>query len=527
MDDYSFSTGFCEFFGILVNQVIELRKCFIKYQLNSPSSQVSLPHSGLNSFFANACKIALPPYICQTKATFMKLKTNLIALFLILSVQLGMAQEANETNKEASTKVKTGWTFGALPAVSYDTDLGFQYGALVNLFYFGDGSTYPKYMHSVYAEVSRYTKGSGINRFFIDSEHLIPKIRTTVDVSYLTEKALDFYGFNGYEAVFNKEWQTTDDPAYISRMFYRHERNTFKATADFQGKLGDSKFRWVVGAGILNHKIGPVDIARLNKGKDPADQLPDVPGLYQKYVDWGVIKANEKDGGWANHLKVGLVYDTRDFEPNPMKGMWSEVVLLSAPSFLGNGDFGFTKFSATHRQYFTLVEDKLSFVYRINYQGTIAGKAPFFIQPYVINSFNNSSNIDGLGGSKSLRGVVRNRVVGDGAAFANAEFRWKVFRTNILNQNFYLGLNVFGDAGRVVQKMDLDLSGVPNTLVIGGKTYNKSEFFSGEDEGFHSTAGAGLGFVLNENFIVAVDYGRALDKRDGKGGMYIGLNYLF
>lgn len=96
----------------------------------------------------------------------MKLKTNLIALFLILSVQLGMAQEANETNKETSAKVKTGWTFGALPAVSYNTDLGFQYGALVNLFYFGDGSTYPKYMHSVYAEVSRYTKGSGINRFF-------------------------------------------------------------------------------------------------------------------------------------------------------------------------------------------------------------------------------------------------------------------------------------------------------------------------------------------------------------------------
>ena len=51
--------------------------------------------------------------------------------------------------------VKTGWTFGALPAVSYNTDLGFQYGGLVNLYYFGDGSTYPNYMHSVYAEVSR------------------------------------------------------------------------------------------------------------------------------------------------------------------------------------------------------------------------------------------------------------------------------------------------------------------------------------------------------------------------------------
>lgn len=441
---------------------------------------------------------------------------------------MAYGQDALDEKPKKGEKVKTGWTFGALPAMSYNTDLGFQYGALVNLFFFGDGSTYPEYLHSVYAEVSRYTKGSGINRFFIDSKHLIPNIRTTFDVSYLTEKALDFYGFNGYEAVFNKAWQTTDDPAYISRMFYRHERNTFKMTLDFQGRItSNNKFRWVLGFGLLNHKIGSVDIERLNKGKKDADKLPDLPGLYDKYVEWGVIKANEKDGGWANHLKLGLVYDTRDFEPNPMKGLWSEVVLLTAPNFLGNGDFGFTKLSATHRQYFTLINDKLSFVYRLNYQGTIAGKAPFYFQPYVINSFNNSSNIDGLGGSKSLRGVVRNRVVGDGTAFANAEFRWKVFRTQILNQNFYLGFNTIADAGLVVQKMDLDLSGVPETFDLDGKTYTKMQFFSGDDEGLHTSAGVGLRFVLNDNFIVAFDYGRAFDKRDGRGGIYIGLNYLF
>ena len=30
-------------------------------------------------------------------------------------------------------ETKTGWNFGALPAVTYSTDQGFQYGALVNL----------------------------------------------------------------------------------------------------------------------------------------------------------------------------------------------------------------------------------------------------------------------------------------------------------------------------------------------------------------------------------------------------------
>ena len=55
---------------------------------------------------------------------------------------------------------KEGWNFGALPTTTYDTDLGFQYGALVDLYNYGDGSRYPKYNHKLYFEVSRFTKGS-------------------------------------------------------------------------------------------------------------------------------------------------------------------------------------------------------------------------------------------------------------------------------------------------------------------------------------------------------------------------------
>ena len=47
-------------------------------------------------------------------------------------------------------KVKTGWTFGALPSVAFDADLGFQGGALANIYYYGDGSQYPEYIHSLY-----------------------------------------------------------------------------------------------------------------------------------------------------------------------------------------------------------------------------------------------------------------------------------------------------------------------------------------------------------------------------------------
>lgn len=417
-------------------------------------------------------------------------------------------------------KVKTGWTFGALPAISYNSDLGFQYGALVNFFYYGDGTTFPKYKHSIYGEISRFTKGSGTNRFFYDSEYLIPNIRVTTDVSYLTEKALDFYGFNGFDAIFNPMW--ADDEAgaeYISRMFYRHERQMFRFMTDFQGDLPVRNMRWVAGFGILHTTVGPVDIDAMNRGRDSDELLPDTAGLFEKYVDWGIISEDESDGGWSNNIKLGVVYDTRDFEPNPMQGIWSELVLFAAPGFLGNGDYGFYKISATHRQYFTLVEDRLSFAYRLNYQGTIGGNVPFYMQPYMINSFSNTSNIDGLGGSKTVRGMLRNRVVGDAFAFGNAEFRWKFFRTIVLGQNLYLGLNTFVDGGQVVRKIDANKEHVPDEM--------KNSLFAPGEESLHLTYGAGLRVVLNENFIVAVDYGRPIDERDGPGGLYIGLNYLF
>jgi hypothetical protein len=44
----------------------------------------------------------------------------------------------------------------------------------------------------------------------------------------------------------------------------------------------------------------------------------------------------------------------------------------------------------------------------------------------------------------------------------------------------------------------------------------------------HIGYGGGVHLVLNQNFIVAVDYGMALKETDGVGGnLYIGLNFLF
>ncbi len=184
-------------------------------------------------------------WISITKFRFLSL--SFILLFCFFSV-----------NSFSQEKVKKGFGFGAIPAISFDSDLGFQYGAVVNLYHYGDGSRYPKYDHSLYMEYSRYTKGTGINRIMYDSERLLPNIRTTVDVTYLTDQMMDFYGFNGYQTKYDADLSKT------VRNFYKNERNMFRVKADFQGSFGESKFGWVAGYTFYNFAIDSVNIDKLN-----------------------------------------------------------------------------------------------------------------------------------------------------------------------------------------------------------------------------------------------------------------------
>ncbi len=452
----------------------------------------------------------------------MKIKYLIISWFLLFAL-LSFGQNPLDSSTNVSgDKIKKGLNIGALPSILYNSDLGFQYGALAQLFNYGKGEHYPGYIWSVYAEVARTTKGGGINQFTFDAQNLLPhKIRWITDVSYLTQQALNFYGFNGYQAIYNPDFEEDNSPEYISRMFYRLERKLTRIATVGRGRLAMNNLFWLAGFSYYDIRIHSVDIDRLNKGKDDEDKLPDVPGLYDKYIDWGIISSEEKNGGQIKLLKLGLVFDTRDNEPNPMSGMWSEALFAIVPEFLGNKGHAYTKLALVYRQYLTLVKDKLSLAGRVAYQGTISGHTPFYMQSYMIESYPKTTTIDGLGGKRTLRGVLLNRVVGDGILLGNIETRWKFHKTYYARQNFCFTLNAFFDAGRVVHNIDVDLSNVPETDV------NKYFDTSIKEDSFHFSAGLGVHFAMNQNFVFGIDYGRALDKRDGSGGVYIGLNYIF
>ncbi|MZP55928.1 MAG: hypothetical protein GT600_10820, partial [Bacteroidales bacterium] len=175
---------------------------------------------------------------------------------------------------------------------------------------------------------------------------------------------------------------------------------------------------------------------------------------------------------------------------------------------------------------FTIKENDLSFVYRLGYQTTLSGTVPFFYQSQVITSRLTGATNEGLGGSSTLRGVLRNRVVGDGFLLGNFELRWKPVYFRFLKQDCYLGINAFYDFGIITDKIELP-GNLETRFDNNLKNYDFDDFFNPGSESLHQCAGISIMPVMNQNFVIAIDLGKSFNKQDGNIGFSFGLNYLF
>jgi hypothetical protein len=438
-------------------------------------------------------------------------RTGLIAFILFFAINPASGQE------KVKEKMKDGWSFGFFPVFGYDSNTGTKLGGILKLFDYGDGTAYPRYDQAFNLEISRTTKGQGINQLTYDSRTLIPYFRVMGEASYLTEKILDFYGFNGYNAWYSSDYTTEGNPLYISPVFYKMERELLKLRVEIIGKITGDNIKWFGGFEYMNNNLDTVDVNNINKGKDEADFLPySEGGLYGRFVRWGLIKPDQVDGGQAGVFKIGAKYDTRDNEANPMKGLWTDIQVLFSPGFMSDG-YTYARIAFTHRQYFTLIPKRVNFGYRISYQAKIGGEMPFYMLPLVYNSAPQLT-LSGLGGSRTIRGILRNRVVGEDFVYGNAELRWKVFRTVLFNQNLYLALSGYADAGMITGKYNLPEISDPEGIEWLAK---------GEKEEMHTSYGWGIHGALNENFIVSLNYAWANDPRDGVKGTYLQMSFNF
>lgn len=473
------------------------------------------------------------------------MKKYLLFLFAALSLAAS-AQTVDSTGR----KIKTGWNFGVLPSVAFDADYGFQGGLLTNIYFYGDGSQYPEYIHSLYAEAAYTTKRRGIFRLNYDSKYLIPNHRLTLDATYLPDAMCDFYGFNGFQSVFNQgwgNWKQLDTAQYLSRAFYKMRRELYRLAADMEGEIS-GPLHWNGGLGVLGYSVDECDIESLNRGKDPFDPSqphwaqnaldPDVVGLYEQYVDWGLIRPEEAHGGWHPYLRGGLSFDTRDKRQGPTRGIYADAFLTYNSAFGQLKDYNNLQLNFTWRHYVPLAGQRLTFAYRIGTQNRLLGQVPFYANSYLNTQFIQRVLYEGLGGGNSLRGILANRILADGFAYANLELRARVLEFEAGKQHIFVGLNPFLDLGMVTQAYRQEE--IEELLQQNGLgTSELADYFwcDGADDvihHLHMAAGCGLKVGMNENFVLSVDWAtpignplfRAQDNNK-TSNLYIKMGYLF
>lgn len=460
-------------------------------------------------------------------------------LFILSLALLFVCNTANAQETEQKQEItKTGYNFGPLPAVAFDADKGFQLGALLNIYDFGDGSTYPNTRQQWYFEASFFTKGSQLFVISYDTKFLIPGVRFSTALAITNDKAMDFYGFNGYQSYYDYERVQAgkDGEDYLYTPKYRVNRLAALFKTDFIGNLWDNKLFWEAGYHLSHFKQDAINRTKINKNKEDNEIFPDEePTLYELYRQWGIIPDDVAEGGTNSTVRLGLLFDTRDKEGAPSKGIWAETHVTLAPKWLGTTNPYF-KYSATWRHYLPIVKnDKLTFAYRLNYQGTFGKEAPYYVLPY-ITTMGQSYDRDGMGGFRTIRGIMRNRVQGLDMASYNAELRWRFISFALANQNISLGLNCFSDGTMVTKAYDMSFARNINDFASGDE-YNKilGNYNSYINKGLdkdrpHITLGGGFRFIMNQNFIVCLEYGKPVgkySKQDGNGAFYINTGYLF
>ena len=438
-------------------------------------------------------------------------KLFLIAIALLASASLLSAQEEKE--------VKTGWSMGILPCATYSADNGLQYGAFGDVYYYGDGSTYPDPLHKISWEASHFTKGKTRLYLGYDSKYLIPNMRVNASLTFVNDPMYNFWGFNGPASLSDYNlWANKKD--YTPGInYYGMSRKMYRGLVNVQGRLADN-LNWAAGVNIWKWEMGDMRESEKNENRYSIENT-----LYRDYIAIGAIHEDEAQGGWATEMNVGLVYDSRDIEAAPNKGVWAEAYL--------NGDpfRKYLKACAYFRNYIDIpihipAGDPV-FAYRLAWQQTIAGETPFYMIQNVPLLVQRNMISEGFGSSNTIRGIRENRILTEGFAWANMELRVKLVSFKAANQFFYIAVNPFFDAGVITKDYRNDAfaltTAVPKTYRPMNKIYDETKIgdivYSG---------GAGLKIAMNQNFIVSVEVAHCFyQPLNADLWIGIGINYQF
>lgn len=417
---------------------------------------------------------------------------------------------------------KEGGYFTGLPLLNSDPNAGIGYGIRVFYFYNGEKTRplfeYTPYKFRVFAQYFQTTRNNQYQDLSFDAPFIFDtRWRVRADLIYEKNTNLLYFGV-GEKTLQPLSYLERNDPTgrqVRNATFDEYSENlAFRRPNDMSGiaapTVADNKYnryqlenpnytmsgeysflggtlRTIAGVRLSKQIIRTFDGKWQDAKYGSTDIVAGVPlpvfgESYTLSTPQGEGKLSEDNkagkivgfnGGFVNTARAAIVYDTRDFEPDPNRGMFLEYTHeRSAKSF--GSDYEFNKNYVSGRifispvQYFTKRPPPLLEKLVLGAKAAMVqtnGDAPFY---EIRNMWGTEITQSGLGGRTTLRGYKQDRFIGQTMGYANFELRWKFASADIWKQHFDFQIVPFYDVGRVWDATRLvNLQGYKHSRGIG------------------------------------------------------------
>ncbi len=251
--------------------------------------------------------------------------------------------------------------------------------------------------------------------------------------------------------------------------------------------LFDGRMRLMVGYELLFTEVERYDGEVVSGAVDPAtDAKTDATQGRSRLTEdaqninnnfWRENGVTGLTGGRIAQWQSGIMWDTRDLEPDPTRGVFLEYAQEFSNPLWGSA-FKFSKHLLHGMYFYNLWPERLGrtvLAARMGL-GTIRGsQVPFTEFLDVWNSYE-VEGIKVLGGDQSLRGYREYRFTGNTYGWGNLELRARVWQVRFWRQHLAFGVVPFYDFGRVWDApRQIRLRGFKTSPGIGGRlAWNQS-----------------------------------------------------
>ncbi|HYH97000.1 Omp85 family outer membrane protein, partial [Hyalangium sp.] len=350
---------------------------------------------------------------------------------------------------------RTGWDIQGVPAINFNTDEGFGYGAILLFVDRADG-TYEPFRYSVLLQLFQTTRQVAAHLINVDAPRFLDsQWRLGLELAYTRTKFAPYYGL-GNTASYEKEFSACtdrdaletdpdvcpDNSEFRGLRYYTYDHRSLpRIRLNARRKLSDT---WLL---FLGYRLR-VDRIRMRYSTEDLGQSGDSKliedtsaGRFEAHEGTLAEPLSER----ASELVFGFQYDTRDIESSPTLGMFHELSVRGGAGPIGSQ---FNYWGATlHTRFFHPVipgYPRLVMGWR-GLLDVMGGEVPISLMPF----FGGLEGKDGLGGVFSARGILLRRYQGPVKLLLNGELRWTPLSVEPWGQQFDFTFAGYLDAGRV------------------------------------------------------------------------------